>query len=35
MLSSVHGIKVTAFRVIATVYDLEDMVIAMIRGTRL
>lgn len=33
MLSSVHGIKVTTFCVIAAVYDLEDMVVAMIRGT--
>jgi hypothetical protein len=35
MLCSVHGIKVTAFSVVAAVYDLEDMVVATIRGTRL
>lgn len=32
MLSGVHGIKVTTFSVITTVYDLEDMVVAVIRG---
>lgn len=32
MLSGVHGVKVTAFSVITTVYDLEDMVVAVIRG---
>ena len=33
MLSGVHGIKVATFSMITTVYDLEDAVVVVIRGT--